>query len=180
MRQLKKDTQKGTFYTQLIGDIGYNSIREVIHDIDEANCDARVNHILLTIVSHGGDLLAAFALYDHIRASHKTIDIVAEGVCMSAAVTVLQAGHRRFSSPHTIFMVHPSISFVEEKSYNEFLSIVDQFKKNHDLFVDLTINRSGMDRNEFERIYNPRKYLTPEEALNFGEHGLIDEIIRTR
>lgn len=40
------------------------------------------------------------------------------------------------------------------------LQIVDQYKKNHDLFIKLSVERSGIDREEFEKIYNPRKYLS--------------------
>lgn len=171
---VKKSSGVDTFYTRLIGEINYPAISDVIRDIDSANSDKKIQRIILTVISHGGDLFSGFALFDHIKASPKAVDIIAEGVCMSAAVMVLQAGRVRIARPHTLFMVHPSITYVEEKAYNEFLSIVDQYKKNHDLFVRLTIGRSGMDRQEFERIYNPRKYLTPVEAKEFGTNGLID------
>lgn len=165
-----------TFYTQLIGDIDESSVKHAIEDINIANAKGYVDRVLLTLVTYGGDLLYGFALYDHIKASKKPVDIVTEGVCMSAGVMILQAARTRIARPHTIFMVHPSITHVEEKAYHEFLSIVDQYKRNHELFVRLSIERSGIDYVEFEKIFTPRKYLSPIEAKNFGKYGLIDEI----
>lgn len=177
----RRREEKRIFYSRLVGEVFYTSVREVMKDIDIANADGCVDEIRITVTSHGGDLLTAFALFDHIKNSKKPIDIIAEGMCMSSAVTILQAARRRFSSPHTIFMVHPSQIFVEDhKPYMEFLSIVDQYKKNHDLFINLTIDRSGIKREEFERIYTPRKYLSPEEALYFGKYGLIDEVVEPK
>lgn len=160
----------------LVGDIDAAGVEEVMERIDEANSKEYIQVIQFNLVSYGGDLLYAFALYDHIKASVKPVDIIVEGVCMSSAVMILQAGRKRLARPHTIFMVHPSISYIEEKSYHEMISIVDQYKKNHELFVKLTIERSGIGMEEFERLYTPRKYLSPKEAREFGPHGLIDGI----
>lgn len=94
---------------------------------------------------------------------------------MSAAVMILQAGRKRISRPHTSFMVHPSnMSQENSKPYSEFLSIVEEYKRNHDLFVKLTIGRSKMKREAFEKIYEPRKYLSAKETK---ELHLIDEIV---
>lgn len=171
-----KQPDGSVFYTRLVGSIEDDTVKATIEDLNIANAKTYVECVNLVLVSYGGDLLYAFALYDHIKASKKPVDIVVEGMCMSAAVMVLQAARRRVARPHTVFMVHPTITSLEEKAYPEFISIVDQFKRNHDLFVELSIARSGMSREEFEKIYTPRKYLTPEEALHFGKFGLIDEI----
>lgn len=164
------------FYIQLVGDLDATNTKAVIEDINIANSKEYVTEINFYLTTYGGDLLYSFALYDHVRFSDKPIDIIAQGVCMSAGVMILQAARKRLSRPHTIFMVHPSISYIEEKSYHEMISIVDQYKKNHELFVHLTIDRSQIGLEDFERLYNPRKYLTPLEAKEFGKHGLIDEI----
>lgn len=170
--------QSTIFYTRLVGEVYYTSVKEVMKDIDVANTQEHIKEIVLTMTSHGGDLPAAFALYDHIRASSKPIDIVVEGLCMSSAVMVLQAGRKRISRPHTVFMVHPSQIFLQEhdRPYMEFLSIVEQYRKNQQLFVELTISRSGIEKDKFEKLYSPRKYLTPIQAKKFGKNGLIDII----
>lgn len=165
------------YYTQLIGEVTDTKVTKLVEDLNRANADSTFSDIVITLMSYGGDILFGIGLYDQIKASTKPITIIAQGVCMSIAVTILQAATNRFARANTLFMVHPSISSLEERSYPEFISIVDQYKKNHDLFINLTIGRSGMTKDEFESIYNPRKYLTPLEARHFGRFGLIDQIL---
>lgn len=165
------------FYTRLIGEITFDSIKEVLKDIDRANSLESVKKVVLAVNSPGGLFYPSFGLYDHVKGSPKHIDIIAEGYCASTAVMILQAGRKRISRPHTLFMVHPSWKREEErKPYDEFFTIADQYRKDHDLFIRLSIERSGISRKEFEKMYQPRKYLTAQEALHFGPHGLIDAI----
>lgn len=165
------------YYTRLVGKVDDASVKEVMKDIDTANSLDYVKEIRMTLTSTGGWLYPAFALYDHIVASKKPVDIIAEGYCMSAAVMILQAGRKRISRPHTSFMIHPSsYNQDDKKPYSEFLEVVGEYKRNHKLFVKLTIARPGASRKEYEAIYEPRKYLTPQEAKKFGKYGLIDAV----
>lgn len=177
VKEKSQTDEPNTYNIQIIGEITDECVCKAFENIDIANAKNYVDEIHISLCSYGGDVLLGIALFDHIKRSKKPITITAEGVCMSIAVTILQAATLRQATTHTLFMVHPSISSLEERSYPEFISMVDQYKKNHDLFVKLTIEKSGMTREEFETIYNPRKYLTPEEALHFGKNGLIDKII---
>lgn len=58
----------------------------------------------------GGDLNAAFAAYDRLRLLQReqdiTIEMVAAGYCLSAGMVLLQAGTKRYATPHTIMMLH--------------------------------------------------------------------------
>jgi ATP-dependent Clp protease, protease subunit len=170
-----EESKSPIFYTRLVGMVEDKSIKDVMRDIDHANSHDHIKEVILTISSKGGWLYDGFALYDHIKASKKPIDIIAEGYCMSAAVMILQAGRKRISRPHTSFMVHPSnYSQEDRKPYSEFLSMVEEYKRMHDLFVKLTIGRSGMNKSSFEKLYEPRKYLSAENAKDLK---LIDEIL---
>lgn len=96
---------------------------------------------------------------------------------MSSALMILQAGSKRIARPHTIFMIHPSNHWLKDpKPFQEYMQIVEENKRMHELFINLTINRSGISRNDLEKTYQHRKYLTPKEALKFGPNGLIDKI----
>lgn len=180
MSDKNNESKSPTFYTRLIGGVDYASVKDVIKDVDMANSLNYVKEIYFTICSMGGLLYPAYALYDHIKTSKKPVDIIAKGTCMSAAVLILQAARRRLSTQNTVFMVHPSSYDVEQRRpLDEFLTITEEYKRIHELCIKLTIERSGMNRNEFEKIYKPRKYLSPEEARKIGTHGLIDEIINS-
>lgn len=171
----KEEQKSKIFYTGLVGTIDDKSIKEVMHDIDHANSLSHIERIIMTISSKGGFLYESFALYDHIIASEKPVDIIAEGFCMSSAVMILQAARKRLARPHTTFMVHPSHMALEErKPYSEFLSIVEDYKRNHDLVIKLTIARSKISKANYEKLYEPRKYFTAAEAKNLK---LIDEIL---
>jgi len=167
-----------THIIHLSGEINFTSVRETMRAISEANEDNNVGDIILTVTTMGGFLYPAFALYDYIRASQKPIDVIAIGCCMSAGVMILQAGRKRLCYPHTLFMIHPSqYSLPDEKGYHEVLFMIDQYKKDHDTFIQLTINRSGITQQDFDSYVNPVKYLNPDEALKFGPYGLIDEVV---
>lgn len=166
-----------TKYVYIMGDLTFGSIADVLKAIDEANNDDTIKRIQLTIASGGGKLYAGFALYDYIKKSIKPVDTLAVGYCASASVMVLQAGAMRYAAPHTTFMVHPSSWSYEDIPYPTLTNKMDQSHKDQDLFVQLTIERSGMSRKDFETMYNPIKYLSAKEALAFGKHGLIDKIL---
>lgn len=168
-----------THIIHLSGEVNFTSVRETLRALSEANEDNNVKDIILTVTTMGGFLYPAFALYDYVRASQKPVDVIAIGCCMSAGVLILQAGRRRMAYPHTLFMIHPSqYSLPDEKGYYEVLFMIDQYKKDHDLFMKLTITRSGISQEDFDDYCDPVKYLTPEEAMKFGQYGLIDEIIQ--
>lgn len=163
------------WHAQMVGQINDKTTRLLMKDIDAATVHPKMKRIRITLTSGGGFLYYAFALYNHIHSSRLPVDIVASGFCMSAAVMVMQAATKRIAYENTLFMVHPSHNSVDaEKSYDEFMAIVESYKTTHDLFVKLTIERAGISRKKFESIYSPRKYLTANEALKLG---LIDEII---
>ena len=93
---------------QLVGRIDDSSVGGAMRDIDSANENKDIQAIKLVLASGGGSIYDAIALHDHIKASEKRVDILAAGYCMSAAVTILQAGEKRLSYPNATFMIHPA------------------------------------------------------------------------
>jgi ATP-dependent protease ClpP protease subunit len=169
-----------TFHTYLIGKIEEGTIRDVLKSIDTANAHPSITTIQLTLCSRGGDFYSAFALYDHIKASKKSVDILAEGACMSSALMVLQAARKRLARPHTVFALHLSNIRVDEfKEYHEFLELTEQYKRNQALFLRLTLERAGAKIDELERsLRGKRQHLTAQQAKEFGTNGLIDNIVQ--
>jgi ATP-dependent Clp protease, protease subunit len=177
MAKEKEENGLVIFRTRLVGEVNDSTTKELLKDIDEANSKEDVDLIKVTLTSGGGSLQCGFAIYDHIRFSEKPVDIWAAGYCMSAAVMILQAARERISYPHTVFMVHPSRYKIEEtRAYEEVEEMVNQYKRNHQTFLDLSIQRSGMSRTRFHRLCKAFWYMTPEEAKKFGKRGLIDRI----
>jgi ATP-dependent protease ClpP protease subunit len=162
------------YYSRLIGEINDKSIVDVLKDIDQLNNNENKKNMILTICSSGGLLYYAQALYDAIKASKKPIVAVASGTCMSAAVMVLQAAHKRVSRSNTIFMVHQSSYWREEHTYIDEMNIISsEWNRSTELFIKQTIEKSKLSKEMFDKIAKPRKYLSAQEAM---DNGLLDEV----
>jgi len=162
------------YYSRLIGKIDEKSANEVIKDIDQYNSNDCKKLFILTICSMGGLLYFAQAIHDSIKASKKPIICIASGTCMSAAVMIIQAAQKRIARPNTVFMLHHSSYYREEKTYIDEMNIINQeWNRSTDLFIKQTIEKSTISKERFDEIAKPRKYLTAQEAKDFG---LVDEI----
>ncbi len=166
-----------TYTSYMFGPVNYESCKKIIQDIDAANKDEKYKEILLIICSGGGRLYPAFAVYEHIRLSLKPVICLAESECGSAAVPILQAGKERLCTKNTRFKLHSSTHSSENLPYEELERFTVNSHMSYNHFVDLTIKRSGATKAQFEKECIPVKYLTAEDALKFGKHGLIDRII---
>lgn len=166
-----------TANVHLNGDITLDSIQTVMEGIDKANNDDEVDRVRLFIASGGGKLYAEFALFDYIKQSSKPVDTVATGYCASAAVTILQAGAKRYATENTVIMIHPSSWSYDNVPYEAFRLQHEQSDKVNDLHVTLVAQRAGLPRKELESLFEPIHFLTPSEALKVGTNGLIDEIL---
>jgi ATP-dependent Clp protease, protease subunit len=163
--------------TRLIGPINSSSVGDVMRDIDYANEQQEFQGIKMVLGSSGGSIYDAITLYDHIRASEKPVDIIAAGHCMSAAVTILQAGDKRLSYPNTTFMIHPASYSTGQDNLDGVKLKLSQYEKLDETFFELTRKRAGISKEEWEKLYDPIKYFTAEEAKRMGPNGLIDDIV---
>lgn len=162
----------------LFDNINYSVAENVIRSIHEANEDKEIQKIELIVCSGGGFLTLSFAIYDTIINSQKPINTLATGYCGSSAVMILQAGKKRFATKNTKFFIHPSEMSVDtNESYRSYLNITEDYKQNHAKFMELSSQKTGYSPDEFEKLATPSKYLSPQEALEFGKNGLIDEVV---
>ena len=162
------------YYSRLIGSINEKSVVEVLKDIDQYNNNENKKCMILTICSSGGLPYFAQAVYDAIKASKKPVVCVATGTCMSAAVMILQAAHKRITRSNTIFMIHQSTAWREEHTYLDEMNILNkEWNRVGDLFAKQTIEKSKLTQEKYYEIAKPRKYFSAQEAL---ELGFIDEI----
>jgi ATP-dependent protease ClpP protease subunit len=162
------------YYSRLIGQINEKSAGDVMKDIDQYNSNENKKILILTICSSGGLLYFAQAIYDHIKASKKPVICIATGTCMSAALMIMQAAHKRVSRTNTIFMMHQSNYWREEHTYIDEMNIINQeWNRSTELFVKQTIEKSTITPEEYTKVVSPRKYFG---ALEAKKMGLVDEI----
>ena len=136
--------------------------------------------------SPGGDIVQGLAVYDLIKAitgQGWEINIIGLGQVASMAVCIMQAGTKRYALSNTQFTIHQASLFSEAEDRIEVNKMVEDTKElkrlNH-IILKIIAERSGMDMRQLLRRSKKTDYTSDTTAAKeFGERGLIDEIITT-
>jgi len=141
--------------------------------------------IWILLNSPGGGVNQGFAICDAIRAFTQegyTINIVGLGEVSSVAAAILQTGTRRYALPTTQFLLHQvsdeHVFLKEEMTQTE--ERAAEKKRINTILCAIIVERVGMDTVEFlAKVKKTDLFMSAQEALTFGKHGLIDEICAT-
>lgn len=129
--------------------------------------------IKLMIDSGGGDVQVMLAVIKAMNISKTPVWTINYCNAMSAAGNILAAGHKRYSMPGCIVMVHSGSC-----SYGGTLEQAESMKKYGDALVkranDEFLARTKIDAKKLKKKGASDWYLDEDEAL---ECGVIDEII---
>lgn len=159
--------------------IGDNDVS--FKDIDEALASRKEDDktIELSINSAGGSCLEGFAIYDAVRAQ-EGCTIIGEviGECSSMASIILMAASVRRAHPNSRICIHkprfmdfytPTMTEEEAlKIYNDLHDETERLKK-------IYLERTNMTEEQLEALMSEDRYITAEEAL---QYGVITEIIQ--
>jgi len=137
------------------------------------------SQISIYINSPGGSFTALTAIYDTIRYIKPDVQTICLGQAASAAAVILAAGTRgkRLALPNSRILIHQPA--VEGGSYGQASDIEVQaaeILRIRQLLESMIADNTGKDRDEVGRDIERDKFLTAEQAL---EYGLIDEILQT-
>ena len=140
--------------------------------------------VWLLLNSPGGNVSDGLAIYDGIKAlteSGVTVNIVGMGRVASMATAIMQAGSRRYSLPHTQFLVHQVrnvIGFFEVEEVNAGRERIEETERLNNIVMDLIATRVGIDLAELKELSKKTDFwLDPINAKGLGKNGLIDEIV---
>jgi ATP-dependent protease ClpP protease subunit len=130
-------------------------------------------HINLHINSNGGYVLDSFGMYDFIQSSPVPIYTYVEGICASAATIISVAGHKRFMTRSSLFMIHQLSTWFSGK-HQEF---VDE-KINLDLMMS-TIKQIYLENTKMKKVklldlLKRDLFLKIDKCI---EYGFVDEMI---
>ena len=134
--------------------------------------------IALYINSPGGVVTSGLAMYDTMQYIRPEIATVCVGLAASAGSLLLTAGRKgkRFSLPNSNIMIHqPSGGFQGQASDIEIHA--KEILKTRDRLNKIYVKHTGKDLASIETAMDRDRYLTPEEAKEFG---LIDEVVTER
>ncbi|MEI8301609.1 MAG: ATP-dependent Clp protease proteolytic subunit [Chlamydiota bacterium] len=133
--------------------------------------------ILFVINSPGGAVDCGFAIWDQIKLMKSPITTLITGLAASmGSVLSLVAGKgRRFATPNSRIMIHqPRVSGVIRGQATDLEIQAKEILKMRNALVELYVEATGQDTKVIERALDRDKWMSAQEALDFG---LVDKII---
>lgn len=158
----------------LVGPITEQSFSFVFHTLHYM-ASLSSEPIMVKLFTYGGDIDAGMAIYDLIVDMNKTVpvDITCTGSCMSMGVVILQAGRKRYATPHTHLMLHQ----LRGTNEGDLGSQRDRYKHMESLQTALNnvlAARTGKTPRQIDKLIDRKDfYISAQDAL---KQGLIDGI----
>lgn len=159
--------------------VGENSVS--YNDIDEALASKAEDdkQIDVSINCPGGNCIEGMAIYDKFRSMEGcTITMEVFGECSSMATIVLLSGSKRAAHPNARFCIHKP-RFMD--FYAPVITEDDALRMHNDLQAEkmrmnkIYLERTNMTEEHLEALMSEDRYITAEEAL---QYGVITEIIQ--
>jgi ATP-dependent Clp protease, protease subunit len=134
--------------------------------------------IRLYVNSPGGDAYAGFAIYDAMQYVQPDVQTYAIGMAMSAGALVLAAGAagKRFVLPNAKVMIHQGSAGTRGTPADIQIAareILAQTRK----YAEVIARHSGRDVEQVMRDIDRDRFLSPEEAVDYG---LADSVLLSR
>lgn len=136
------------------------------------NQAADTKEITIILNTGGGDLYQALAIYDLIKKNKYPVDIVCQGLCMSAGTLILQAARKRISDPHCQHMVHYGYEWSGGEARTA-RRANEHYQKLEETVCKIYANRTKQTIEKMDALLDRDTFMTAQEALDVG---LIDEI----
>ena len=134
--------------------------------------------ISMYINSPGGSVSAGLSIYDTMQYIRPKVSTLVCGLAASMGSVLSMAGEKgmRFSLPNSEFMVHqPSAGF--QGTAEDILISARNIERNRERLYRLYVKHTGQDMETVQKALDRDKWMTPEEAKEWGH---IDEIVTTR
>lgn len=134
--------------------------------------------ILFYLTSDGGTPGFAMQLVDRLNALDVPVTIISE--LYNASTSALfphQSDFIRLAYPHSVFTYHYGMMRISGTSQEEMESQKNYVAVVHDKFVDVARQKIGLSKKDFKKYYSYDNILYGFDALNIGEHGMVDGLI---
>lgn len=134
--------------------------------------------IIMYINTPGGEVYSGLAIYDTMQILKCDIQTICTGLAASMGSLLLAGGTKgkRFALPHSRIMIHqPLISGGGISGQATDIQIeAEEMLKVKKMLTKIIAKHSGKDYDEALADMERNKWMSPEDALNYG---LIDKII---
>ena len=136
----------------------------------------QISNLTIELKSNGGDLMEGFAIYDAIKNLPARVTVKIVGASASAATVIASGADRIEISENSRYLVHNAMTFVEGNK-EDMKEVYEQLASFDNQILDIYIKRTGKPRNELAELMKAEKWMTAEEAK---EWGFVDEIIKSK
>ena len=177
--KIKNEAESQDVELYLYGQIAEESWRENDKSAKEfaddlAACGGK--NITLRINSPGGDIFAAQAIYNVLKAYPGKVTAHIDGICASAATVVACGAGKVIMPKNALYMIHnPMVCVFDMLDAEALNKMADTLAKVKETVVDVYKDRAGgkMGVDEIIRFMDEETWMSAEEAL---DKGLSDEI----
>ena len=137
--------------------------------------EKRNQEISLYINSPGGYVSSTLAIYDTIQFLDSPVATYAIGLAASGAALLLAGGTKgkRFALPHAKIMLHQPAGEVGGQAADIEIAAKEVLKDKETL-IQIFAHHTGQDPERIRRETERDRYLTPQEAK---EYGIVDEVL---
>lgn len=130
--------------------------------------------ILLYLNSLGGSVPSGLSLTDAIKLSKTPVYTINLGVCYSMTLYVFMVGHRRFSLPHSEFLLHEG-QLSGWDSTNKLRDLVEfHTGQVEDKIKNIVMEHSSISSELYDSNIRKEWYFLPDEGK---ELGIVDYIV---
>lgn len=132
--------------------------------------------ITMYVQSPGGQVTAGLSIYDTIQYIKPEVTTVCIGLAASMGAVILTCGTKgkRYCLPNAEVMIHQPLGGVEGQASDIYIH-AEHIIRTKDRLNGIIAKHTGKSLNQVKKDTDRDKYLTAEEAL---EYGLIDKIIK--
>lgn len=133
--------------------------------------------IQLYINSPGGSVTAGLAIYDTMNYIKPDVSTICIGQAASMGAVLLTSGAKgkRFSLPNANILIHQPLGGAQGQA-TEISIVAEQILKIRERLNKILADQSGQDIEQIKLDTERDKYMTAQEAL---EYGLIDKVIES-
>ncbi|MFM1525199.1 MULTISPECIES: ATP-dependent Clp endopeptidase proteolytic subunit ClpP [Helcococcus] len=133
--------------------------------------------IQLYINSPGGSVTAGLAIYDTMNYIKPDVSTICIGQAASMGAVLLTSGAKgkRFSLPNSNILIHQPLGGAQGQA-TEISIVAEQILKIRERLNKILSDQSGQDIDQIKLDTERDKYMTAQEAL---EYGLIDKVIES-
>ena len=131
--------------------------------------------IIINLASYGGDLLEAWAIYDHIRTLNNEVVTKVVKASASAATIIALAGDKRLITKNSKYLIHKPMIGVMGNS-DDFEQALKQLKDFDKSIIEMYVSRTKLSSEEVLQLMMEERWMTAEEAIEKGFcDGFVEE-----